>query len=103
MTNTKDPNTARINMITERLLVLAAQKLIITDDSHLHANHTEAKSSGGGHFTVQIISDKFQDKSAIERHKMVYLALGNAMGTAIHAISIKAQTPAEAATQQQLL
>lgn len=102
MSNTA--NHARINMITERLqLELATQKLVITDDSHLHSKHAEAKASGGGHFTVQIISDKFQGKSAIERHKMVYVALGDAMGSAIHAISIKAQTPEEATIQQHLL
>jgi BolA protein len=88
-----------IQLIRERLeIVLEPQTLTIKDDSAKHAGHAGALESGGGHYTVHIVSSKFQDLPAIKRHKMVYVALGDAMGSAIHAISIKAQTPAEAAT-----
>jgi BolA protein len=86
-----------IQLIKERLqTALDPQTLTIKDDSAKHAGHAEALASGGGHYIVQIISSKFQNKTAINRHKMVYAALGDAMGSEIHAISIKAQTPTEA-------
>ncbi len=88
-----------IQLIRERLeAALEPQTLAITDDSAKHAGHAGALEHGGGHYKVRIVSSKFQDQSAIMRHKMVYVALGDAMGSVIHAISIKAQTPAEAIT-----
>lgn len=77
---------------------LEPQTLTIKDDSAKHAGHAGAIESGGGHYQIRIVSSKFQGQSAIMRHKMVYVALGNAIGTIIHAISIKAQTPEETAT-----
>ncbi len=68
--------------------------LEIRDDSHLHAGHEGAKS-GGGHFTVRIVSPKFSGHSAVARHRMVYEALGDAMRAEIHALSIAALTPEE--------
>ncbi len=49
----------------------------------------------GRHFEAQLISEGFQGKSRIARHRMVYQALGDAVGVAIHALSVKALTPAE--------
>lgn len=94
---TEKTSAARIRLITERLqLALEPQQLDIVDESDLHLGHPGAK--GGGHYYVKVVSGKFEDKSAIERHKMIYVALGDAMGNAIHAISINARTPAEAVT-----
>lgn len=89
--------TERVKLIKQRLKeALAPKKLTVVDDSHLHASHAGAKESGGGHFSIEVVSANFQDKSAIERHRMIYVALGDAMGTDIHALSINAQTPEEA-------
>lgn len=86
-----------IQLIRERLeAALEPQTLTIKDESAAHAAHASALESGGGHYNVQIVSSKFENQSSIIRHKMVYVALGDAMGTAIHAIKISAQTPAEA-------
>ncbi len=62
----------------------------IIDDSARHAGHKQNK--GGGHFIAHIISDDFKDKSLIQRHQMVYAALGNLMKNEIHAFSMKTQT-----------
>jgi len=69
-------------------------KLLVKDQSHLHAGHEGAKS-GGGHFHVTIVSAAFDGRSAIERHRMVFDALGPMMETDIHALRISANTPAE--------
>ena len=93
------PNVARLELIKQRLVkALNVVTIEILDESHKHAGHIGAKTSSGGHFKLQIVSNSFQGKSAIERHKMIYMALGDAMGRDIHAISISAKTPAEAAT-----
>jgi len=73
---------------------LAPESLAITDESHLHAGHPGA-AAGGGHFTVDIVADGFRDRSMLERHRMVYAALGDLMPGEIHALSIQAKTPEE--------
>ena len=65
----------------------------ITDDSHLHAGH--AGNTGGGHFTVFIVSDAFAGLSLIKRHRLGYDAAAELLPSAIHALSIQAKTPDE--------
>lgn len=86
----------RITLIRERINTeLNPSYLNIIDQSADHAGHPEAQTQGGGHFTIEVISPLFADKTAIERHRMIYLALGDAMGKEIHAVSITAETPSE--------
>ncbi len=92
------PNPTRITLIRERLTAaLSPIKLDIIDDSHKHAGHPGARG-GGGHFTVTIVADVFEGKGLLQRHRMVYAALGSAMQSEIHALSIQAHTPQEAAS-----
>jgi BolA family transcriptional regulator, general stress-responsive regulator len=87
----------RVKMIEQRLNnALQPSKLRIQDDSAQHAGHAGAIMSGGGHFSVEVVSAAFEGKSAVARHKLIYAALGDAMQTDIHALSIKAFTPQEA-------
>ncbi len=74
---------------------LSPRSLVITDDSHKHAGHAGARG-GQGHFSVDIVSDAFAGKLPLARHRLVYAALGEMMQTDIHALAIKARTPAEA-------
>ena len=67
----------------------------VHDDSAAHAGHAGAIQSGGGHFSVLIVSEDFEGKSMVQRHQMVYKALGSLMQTDIHALVIKASTPSE--------
>ena len=85
----------RIDMIREKLTAaLTPDQLEIIDESHLHAGHPGARG-GGGHFNVIIISNAFEGQNLLARHRMVYDALGDAMKSEIHALSIKANTPEE--------
>lgn len=86
---------SRIERMRERLkAALAPTDIKITDESHLHAGHAGAQS-GRGHYALHIRSEAFTGKSPIQRHRMVYEALGEMMQTDIHALSIRAQAPAE--------
>jgi BolA protein len=85
----------RIAEIKVRLeQALSPTHLDILDESHLHAGHAGA-ASGAGHFNVTIVSDKFVGQSAIQRHRLVYLAVGDLMPSEIHALSINAQVTEE--------
>lgn len=79
--------------LEQALQQLAPIQLQITDDSHLHAGH--AGNTGGGHFTVFIVSDAFAGLSLIKRHRLVYDAAAELLPSAIHALSIQAKTPDE--------
>ncbi|MCG8324285.1 MAG: BolA family transcriptional regulator [Thiotrichales bacterium] len=68
-------------------------QLDIVDNSAAHAGH--AGNTGGGHFDVSIVSDQFNGKSTIERHRMVYMAVNHMMPAEIHALSIRALAPDE--------
>jgi BolA protein len=41
------------------------------------------------------VSDAFAGKSTLQRHRMVYDAMGELMNTEVHALSIKAETTEE--------
>jgi acid stress-induced BolA-like protein IbaG/YrbA len=47
------------------------------------------------HFEAVIVSERFAGKRSLQRHQQVYAALGELMGREIHALSIRAYTPAE--------
>ncbi|WP_317622921.1 BolA family protein [Thiohalobacter sp.] len=82
-------------MIRERLqAALAPESIDIQDDTAKHAGHAGARG-GGGHFIVRIVSTAFAGKTPVQRHRMVFEALGDAMQTEIHALSIDARTPDE--------
>ena len=85
----------RISSIEKRLREsLTIQSLEIIDESHLHVGHAGA-ASGGGHFQVIITAVDFEDLNTLARHRLVYEALGDAMETYIHALSIKAYASSE--------
>lgn len=68
---------------------LAPTYIDIIDESHLHKGHAGA-AGGAGHFAVTVISNKFKDKSAIQRHRMVYATIAELIPTEIHALRIQA-------------
>jgi len=64
----------------------------------LDCTHLEVEGDGQ-HFTAVIVSPAFAGKSRIQRHQIVYGALGDRMREEIHALSMKTLTPDEYATQ----
>lgn len=91
------PREQRVEAIRAALqAALAPQSLEIEDESHRHAGHAGA-ADGRGHFRVDVVSEAFAGLNSIARHRAVYAALGELMTTDIHALAIRARTPAEAA------
>jgi BolA protein len=86
-------NSERIEKIRQRLeAAFSPVSLEIIDDSHLHIGHAGARD-GRGHFTVHIVSSRFAGATPLQRHRMVYDALGTLMDTDIHALSVTARIP----------
>jgi BolA protein len=89
-------------MSDERLSTLRARltdalnptEIEIIDESARHAGHAGA-ASGGGHYILHIVSDAFTGKNLIQRHRLVYDAVGDMMHSEIHALSIQARSPDE--------
>ena len=73
---------------------LGAVHVEVIDESHLHVGHVGARD-GGGHFRAVVVSMRFEGKAPVQRQRLVYDALESAMGSEIHALSMKTLTPAE--------
>ena len=78
-----------IAKMRERLAALAPSRVEIGDDSALHAGHAGARD-GGGHYRLTIVASAFAGKNTLQRHRIVYDALGDMMQKEIHALAIKA-------------
>ena len=71
---------------------LVASHVEVIDESHLHAGHAGAKD-GGGHYRATIVSEQFTGLNRVKAQQLVYGVLGDWMGGAIHALSMKTFTP----------
>lgn len=65
---------------------LAPTFLDVIDEGEQHRGHAE---EGAGHFAVRISSPLFTNKPLLESHRLVYAALGNTVGSEIHALRIE--------------
>jgi BolA protein len=82
--------------IMEKLTrAFAPQSLDVVDESHLHAGHAGHRPGGETHFRVYIVSEAFQGKSRIERHRMINDALSGELKAGVHALAIHASAPGE--------
>lgn len=81
--------------IKQKLSAALNPELIeIIDNSAAHAGHAGVQR-GGGHYNVTIVSDSFNEKTLVQRHQLIYQALGDMMKEEIHALGINALTPSE--------
>jgi BolA family transcriptional regulator, general stress-responsive regulator len=74
----------------------APERLEVVDDSHRHAGHAGARPGGETHFNVHIVSQAFQGKSRLERHRMINETLASELRDGVHALAIRAAAPGEA-------
>ncbi|HVY22986.1 MAG TPA: BolA/IbaG family iron-sulfur metabolism protein [Steroidobacteraceae bacterium] len=59
----------------------------------------KVQSGDNTHFSALIVSDAFTGKRTLQRHQLVYAALGSRMGHEIHALTMQTLTTAEAQSQ----
>jgi stress-induced morphogen len=55
----------------------------------------EDLTGGGDHFRAEVVSERFEGLNRIQQHKLIYDVFGDEVGGAIHALSIKTQTPGD--------
>ena len=84
------PNEIEEQVLSRLKKDLNIKHFEVKDFTGRHLNHK--LNDGGFHLETVIVSDDFKDKSLIERHKMVYKAVGNLMKHEIHALSMKTLT-----------
>jgi len=53
-------------------------------------------TGGGGHISVRVVSEAFEGKTPVERHRLIYAALNQDLRSgALHALQLSTYTPAE--------
>ena len=55
----------------------------------------EDTTGGGDHYAATVVSAAFRAQGPVDRHRMVYAALGAAMNGPIHALALTTRTPDE--------
>jgi BolA protein len=73
---------------------LSPLHLEVIDDGAQHAGHAGA-ASGGGHFSVFVVSASFEGKNRVARHRLVYDLLQDMMQGSIHALALRTVAPSE--------
>jgi len=63
-------------------------------EAGLACEHLEVMGDGE-HFQALIVSAAFDGQSRVQRHQLVYAALGSRMREEIHALSMRTLTPQE--------
>ncbi|KAH8923037.1 bola-like protein, partial [Atractiella rhizophila] len=81
---------------------LEPTSLLITNDSHLHRHHRSMKERAEAgeevtetHFSVEVVSSKFEGQKTIQRHRMINNALKEEFDQGLHALVLKTRTPSE--------
>ncbi len=69
---------------------LAPVHLELVNESHMHSGPATES-----HFNLVVVSDAFQGKRLVGRHRLVYGALGDQLRAGLHALTMKTLTPAE--------
>jgi len=63
-------------------------------EAGLACEHVEV-AGDGQHFQALVVASGFEGKNRVQRHQLVYAALGERMREEIHALSMRTLTPAE--------
>jgi len=77
-------------------------RLELEDDSWRHAGHhheggMDAREGGESHFNLTLVSAAFAGLGRVQRQRAVNAVLAEQLAGPVHALSIKALTPEEAA------
>ena len=91
------PQPVRVaDIITQKLTTaFAPASLRVVDVSHQHQGHAGHRPGGETHYRLYIVSEAFQGKSRIDRHRMVNQTLAQELAGGVHALAIHASAPGE--------
>lgn len=80
---------------------LQPQRLVIHNDSHLHAGHHHEGAVRGEetHFRLKIIAAAFAGENRMARQRRIYGILAEELASGVHALQLSALTPDEASAK----
>ena len=75
----------------------APERLMVINESHLHAGHQESfDGSGETHMRVRIVSSAFSGMSRVARHRAINELLKPELDAGLHALAVEPAAPGEA-------
>ena len=84
------------DLITQKLTeAFAPQSLKVEDESSRHEGHAGARPGGQTHYRIYIVSQAFQGKTRLERHRMINETLAGELKGGVHALAVHASAPGE--------
>ncbi len=90
-------NTRASRIRTALEAALSPAMIEVVDDSAKHAGHAGAREGGQTHYSVAIVSQRFEGLNRVARHRLVNQALDAEFAAGLHALSLVLRTPTEAA------
>jgi BolA protein len=83
-------------IITRKLTeAFSPENIQVVDESQQHVGHAGHRAGGESHFRVYIVSQAFEGKSRLERHRMINQILTGEFAAGVHALAIHASAPGE--------
>lgn len=73
----------------------APSVLQVADDSAKHAGHAGARPGGETHYSVLVVSERFNGVGRVDRHRLVNEALAEEFGAGLHALALALRAPGE--------
>ncbi len=71
------------------------ERLIVINESHLHAGHRPEEEGPETHMRVRIVSDAFAGIGRVARHRAINDALEAEFKAGLHALAVEAAAPGE--------
>ncbi len=83
--------------LREKLMIgLKPTRLDVINESELHAGHRNSPGTGESHFKILVVSEAFQGRSRVERHRLVNELLKEELAGGVHALALSTLAPGEA-------
>ena len=82
------------------LAALSPEHVALVDRSDEHRGHGGWRDGGGTHVDLLVVAQAFDGRSRVARHRMVYELAAPLMAERVHALAIRALTPAEFSAEQ---
>ncbi|KAF9010494.1 bola-like protein-domain-containing protein [Cyathus striatus] len=76
--NSATPGPVEQSIRHKLVALLEPSSISITNDSWQHRHHAPMRTetnNGETHFSIQVVSDRFEGKNTMQRHRMIYSAL----------------------------
>jgi BolA protein len=92
-TDTSSPGPVERRIGEKLAAALAPTTLVVENESRMHSVPKGSET----HFKVLVVSEAFEGQPLVERHRRVHALLAEELAAGVHALTIRALTPAQAA------